>query len=483
MPGARRWLIRIHRYLGIALSPLFLVWFLSGIAMVYARGMPEVNAETRLARLPVLDPALIRLTPFEASRLAGFGDHPERLILTSVLDRPAYRVGTIPVTILADTGERLDGIGESQAIAIARAFLDTPDNPDVRYARLVTEPDQWTLTQRRHLPLHKVLAADSSATELYISSRLGEVLVHTTARSRAVAWVSAIPHWLYFTLLRVNDRVWRQSILWLSSLASLSALLGLALAFSQFSVPYRGWLRWHYRAGAAFGVFAVTWTVSGFLSMEPWFWARSSTTTPADAVASALEGGALDLSEFPEIDAANWKEVLRDGQVREVEFLRVQGDPHLAARSSPPAVRILRAGARVEGREPFSVDSLIARVKTATSGSAIVDAGLIERPDFYYYSRMALPLPVLRVKLDNRDKTWLYIDPVTSRLVTGFTRRQRLQRWLYNGLHSLDFPFLYQRRPLWDIVVVTLCLGGAFLSFIGVVIAGRRVYSGVLRRS
>jgi hypothetical protein len=82
---------------------------------------------------------------------------------------------------------------------------------------------------------------------------------------------------------------------------------------------------------------------------------------------------------------------------------------------------------------------------------------------------------VLRVKLDDPDRTWLYIDPAMSRLVTGFTRRERVQRWFYNGLHSLDFPFLYQRRPLWDIVVVTLCLGGAFLSFIGVVMAGRRV--------
>jgi hypothetical protein len=79
------------------------------------------------------------------------------------------------------------------------------------------------------------------------------------------------------------------------------------------------------------------------------------------------------------------------------------------------------------------------------------------------------------VKFDDRAGTWLYIDPALSRVVARFTTRERVQRWLYNGLHSLDFPFLYQRRPLWEIVVVTLCLGGAFLSFIGVVIAGRRV--------
>ncbi len=441
--------------------------------MVYARGMPEVDADTRLSRIPALDAAAIRIPPSKAARLAGFGDQPERLILTTVLDRPAYRVGTIPVTIFADTGERLDEITESQAIAIGRRFLDTPNKPDVRYGRFVTEPDQWTLTQRRHLPLHKVLAGDSSATEMYISSRLGEVVVHTTRRTRALAWISAIPHWLYFTALRVNNRLWRQVVIWTAGLASLSALLGLALAFTQFSVPYRGWLRWHYRAGAAFGVFALTWAFSGLLSMEPWFWARSDART-TDVVSAALAGGELDLSDFPEMDVSQWTGVLGDVP-KEVEFLRIQGEPHLAVRDVTPDIRVLRATTRVEERGHFPVASLIARVKTADSGGAIVDAGLLEQPDFYYYSRTALPLPVLRVKLDDRDGTWLYIDPALGRLVTGFTRRARIQRWLYNGLHSLDLPGLYKRRPLWDVVVVTLCLGGAILSFIGVVIAGRRV--------
>ena len=36
----------------------------------------------------------------------------------------------------------------------------------------------------------------------------------------------------------------------------------------------------------------------------------------------------------------------------------------------------------------------------------------------------------------------------------------RLRRWLYQGLHSLDFPFLYYKRPLWDIVVIVLSIGG-----------------------
>jgi hypothetical protein len=118
-------------------------------------------------------------------------------------------------------------------------------------------------------------------------------------------------------------------------------------------------------------------------------------------------------------------------------------------------------------------------VKGVGSGHAVTEVRLLNRSDAYYYSHATLPLPVLRLKFDDRDGTWLYVDPLMSRVVARFTTRERVQRWLYNGLHSLDFPFLYQRRPLWDIVVVTLCLGGAFLSFIGVFIAARRVRQGV----
>ena len=40
----------------------------------------------------------------------------------------------------------------------------------------------------------------------------------------------------------------------------------------------------------------------------------------------------------------------------------------------------------------------------------------------------------------------------------------QLDRWLYHGLDSLDLPFLYYRRPLWDAVVIVRCLGGIVLS-------------------
>ncbi len=93
MARLRKWLILSHRYLGIALGLLFVVWFASGIGMIYARRMPILTDELRLERLAPLDLESIRVTPEEAARRGGLEDLLERVTLLTVMDRPAYRIG------------------------------------------------------------------------------------------------------------------------------------------------------------------------------------------------------------------------------------------------------------------------------------------------------------------------------------------------------------------------------------------------------
>src|SRR6185503_16012659 len=140
----------------------------------------------------------------------------------------------------------------------------------------------WTIAQRRQMPLHKFTVDDSARTELYMSPQSGDVVVLTTRASRALAWVAAIPHWLYFTPLRVNDRLWNRVIIWTSGIGCFLALFGIALGITQFKyswplrvsrlsshIPYSGLMRWHYITGVVFGVFTLTWVLRGLLSMEP----------------------------------------------------------------------------------------------------------------------------------------------------------------------------------------------------------------------
>ena len=49
---------------------------------------------------------------------------------------------------------------------------------------------------------------------------------------------------------------------------------------------------------------------------------------------------------------------------------------------------------------------------------------------------------MLRVKFADPLETWVYVDPGESELLAPMHRLNRVERWLYNGLHSLDFAFL-----------------------------------------
>src|SRR5437764_7223322 len=113
----RRWAILVHRYLGIVLSLLFFVWFASGIAMVYAGGMPRLEPGERLRRMPPLDPAAIRVTPADAAERAGGPSKPNRLLLLTVMGRPAYRFSG-DTTVFADSGELLETVGPGGGLEI-----------------------------------------------------------------------------------------------------------------------------------------------------------------------------------------------------------------------------------------------------------------------------------------------------------------------------------------------------------------------------
>jgi hypothetical protein len=109
-------------------------------------------------------------------------------------------------------------------------------------------------------------------------------------------------------------------------------------------------------------------------------------------------------------------------------------------------------------------------------GVRVVDAEWLDTYDNYYYSQKGTKaLPVLRIRYDDPEKTWLYLDPQHGIIASRLQRGSRWNRWLYHGFHSLDFPFMYYKRPLWDVVVIVLSLGGIAISVTSALPAWRRV--------
>jgi hypothetical protein len=124
----------------------------------------------------------------------------------------------------------------------------------------------------------------------------------------------------------------------------------------------------------------------------------------------------------------------------------------------------------------FDREVMMEVARDAMPAVAIVEATWLQDYDNYYRTRLAaLPLPVLRVRYDDAQQTWLYIDPFRGAVVWREESTSRIRRWLYNGLHKFDLPFIYQRRPLWDIAIVLLSLGGLALSITTLVPAYRRL--------
>jgi len=93
--------------------------------------------------------------------------------------------------------------------------------------------------------------------------------------------------------------------------------------------------------------------------------------------------------------------------------------------------------------------------------------------DAYYLDRHGeRPLPVIMVRLNDEAHSRYYIDPKTAQVAGSYRSSgpSWVNRWLYHGLHSLNFPWLYNYRPAWDIVVLTLMLGGSSLCVTSVII-------------
>src|SRR6188768_1713095 len=88
----KRSLIFVHRWIGVALSLVFGLWFASGIVMMYW-SFPGVSGSDRIERLPSLKTLRIVLSPEEAYETLAREQGPTSVTLTSFDGRPVYRFG------------------------------------------------------------------------------------------------------------------------------------------------------------------------------------------------------------------------------------------------------------------------------------------------------------------------------------------------------------------------------------------------------
>jgi hypothetical protein len=500
----KRSLIFVHRWLGVALSVIFLLWFVSGIVMMYW-SYPDVTPSDRLERAPALDAAAITVTATQAYTALGGGDPPAQVTIGSFDGRPVYRFGGgrrgEPATLVfADTGAEQLAVDDATVDRAAAAWSGRPAAEARK--EWVEEIDQWTVGGlRRQLPLHKYSWPDGQ--QAYVSGDTAEVVQYTTTASRFWAYLGAIPHWLYFTPLRKHQEQWFAFVVWSSLIGTVAALMGVVIAVWMYSprqryrhagtptsIPYVGWKRWHTIVGLLFGVVTTTWAFSGLLSMGPFPIMQQLTdlTVPAapggqssgrggrgggrgGALGTAVRGGTLPLDRYEAKPPAAAIAALSGFAVKQLEYSSFDGQPLYVATNGEGQTRIVP----IQG-EPvafFDAEDLMRRIREA-AGDNLEELRIVDQYDAYYRDRLReRPLPVIYVRMKDAVGTRYYVDPNTATVVGNYNARNWVNRWLYNGLHSLDFPWLYNHRPLWDIVVISLMLGGTALCVTSLVLAWR----------
>lgn len=495
----KRFVLQVHLTLGILFCLLFVMWCVSGVVLMYA-GYPTLSIPDRLAHFSPLDCRTCHIGPADLARAIPAAAASPVLRLGMRSATPVWRFLDADyhwAAADASTGKLLGAVTVAEASAIAmrwraRASTRAQDGVQALFTTLVTEPDQWTLTGSvsAELPLMQFDLTDGAGTRVYIAPRSGEVLAASTRRDRALAWIGAIPHWIFPVMLRRNDVWWTRLVLTISALGTLMSLAGLTIGVWQWRgrrsrsgarrspSPYRSFmLRWHHLFGLTFGLVVTTWVFSGLLSLNPGGWSPGIGATRAQR--TALQGGTRELARFLVAPDSIWRIMQRSGRApRELLVSQVAGRPLWTAYDADGSTRLLYGdvygNAAESPLEMLPASSLLSLAASLVKNATITDTSTLTRYDSYYHDPTGhLSLPVIRVRYDDPASTWLYLDPRLGTITQRMQRRSRLERWLYLGLHDFDFAWLTSRRPLWDMVVITLSIGALLCALSGTVIGMR----------
>ncbi len=500
----KRLLFEVHRWLGVVLALFMLMWFVSGLVIVYAPATAQTRAQ-QLAHAELLAPESGWLSLGEAweksasqrqAAQATAGKKP--LGEANVADARLARVAGEPLWLVEDTrGGRIalsarDGgvrdVSAGQALHIAGVWLDEP----AEYLRHVEtfERDATVRNFENWAPFHRV-ADPETGVELVISARTGEVLRVTDRVDRALFWAG---NWLH--MLRPLDALgWgearRDVLLWISGFTLVATLTGLIVGWLRWRPgwfgkptyaegrvhPYRAfWFRWHFWAGLLGGIVALTWIASGFLVNNPW--QVFSAANPSREELARYQGKGLP-------DAMrNWRPAdLGEDRTRIVELnWRRLGDEAVLLASGRDGQRWPLSAAAGH----FSEGALLAAAQRLSPAAPVPQPTLQTEYDGYYYPRHNRgagdrPLPVLRVDLADAGATRLYLDPQDGRLLLRQDESRRAFRWLFSALHHWDFGWLYA-RPLWDGWMLLWIAFGLVLSASSLVIGWRRLRSTFSRK-
>ncbi len=513
-----RFLYFTHRWVGVGLALLMLLWFSSGLIIAYSNSVLTTR-EQQLARAEVLNPqpgwlSLGEAIELSADERAGAGGKAkamaahleERQELSSgdehkVVDGQLVRVDDEPIWRLEEASGRrfavsaVDGLIRSfsteRAQRIAGRWIaeDTPSDAQPFKVEYVDTFDSASTLRNYQAfkPFHRFAVDDGHGTELIVSAKTGEVLQNATRLERGLFYAG---NWLHLfrplDLFQAGD-LRRNTLFWAGLFAFVAGVSGMIIGWLRWKPGFFGrptyskgrtqpyqefWLRYHFWTGLIGGLFAVLWAFSGTLSTNPLHIFSEAALSEKELLdfhgadwPATVTARTPDISPLPahNIVQLGWSHVGDEAQllVYTSDGKRIARNPWLG-----------KAG-------PFKKEPLLAAARRFAGDAEISSQELLQDYDSYYYQNrrqgpFERPLPVLRVDFADAAQSSLYIDPQDGRPIIKMDSSRRIYRWIYVALHHWDFGW-FRRSFHWNLWITTWALFGMVLSLSSVILGWRRL--------
>ena len=480
-----KFLRKIHKITASAIAVFFLMWFVSGLILLY-HPYPRVTEDIINDKKEELPSSLPSITSIQQS----VGQEIRGLSLKQFQGQTLISVSTKDGTkvLNADSTQKVKPITFNSVEKVASRWVDAP----ILRVDTLHEREQWILYSRydKVMPIYKFYFDDNAKTELFVSGKNGEVQQLTTRNERFWAWVGAIPHKFYIPSLRKHTEIWQNTSSIISGICLLAAISGWILAIYLWVNRYRKkrvwenpykkrWYRWHFSFGMIFGIFLMAWALSGIFAMQKvpqWMVATEGEYTFKNSRLWGMKP--LPISYY-QLDYRILKEAYPD--LKEVEWTHF---------GQIPAYRL------VYGDRESYVDASGPNIKPLYIQQEIVKNGfqkihgedtpirisLMNESDNYYLSRrLPLPLPVYKVEVEDGDHSVYYVSPETG-YIRYMNKNKVLRKWLFNAIHYLDIDWLLARPWLWTICIWTLCIGCGVVCTTGVVLGYKMLFRKRRRR-
>lgn len=476
-----RSLTLLHRWLGIGVGFLFALWFASGAVLCFVP-FPTLPSATRIAHGEPIDLQRVSIAP-AAALAAVSGSSVRRLRLINVHGHPRYVLSMAngpALSVSAESGKVLGPLSADTARVVATGFGEHPAGAVVG----PVDDDQWIVHDQYDAfrPFYRVALEDGRGTQLYVSSRSGEVLQRTRRAEREWNYVGAIVHWFNIVGLRRHKDLWRGVMLTLAATCGLLACAGLTLGMIHLintrrarrpgMSPFRGWLRWHHSAGLFASVLLLSWVVSGCLMLDAG--AIFPSDEPTAAEVATVRG--MTLTEAAHRFPLTLLRTLP--RASQIEIAAVAGVPYLVVSgggASGSWVVTPAAGGALTLSHAVPDSVLLAAVRAARPTVPILQMRPIAADDEYQVISDPLPATARRIVLADADRTWFQLDAATGRILSVTNSRSRARRWWVNGLHDFDLPVLDHSAGLRMFALMLAVTAGFLFSCTGLAVGVKRL--------